>query len=205
MHQILATMERIVKVRWKSNSLIDIPAMVRDAFRASALQTALLNRRLDEFPDGFPLKKDQARSCKICNDTAWGGNSWYDKFGTKCMSCQEAVNDKVIPAELAKKDFYTFYDLNNFFCISAKKARHLIRQGIVKTRIISGKGRKTNLEIFLMSDNEQFFPPKAMLEPKVVHLEPLDEEPYSTHLPWYHYCDVLESLKDFGIVHHLGG
>lgn len=52
-------------------------------------------QKLETSPEGFHL--DDGRACVICGQPAIKENSWYDKNGIKCMSCQKALNKKIDP------------------------------------------------------------------------------------------------------------
>lgn len=55
--------------------------------------------RLKKEPKGFALE-GQGRTCSLCRNSANEGDGWYDKWGFKCMNCQDAVNKKKIPGSL---------------------------------------------------------------------------------------------------------
>src|SRR5688572_2840677 len=56
--------------------------------------------KLKESPEGFHLE-DKGYTCQLCGSSASYENSWYDKYGLKCMVCQDAINKRIIPASIA--------------------------------------------------------------------------------------------------------
>lgn len=109
-------------------------------------------RRLKKEPSGFAIAS-VGRSCCLCHQSVMG-EVWYDKWGMKCMTCQEALNKKIVPG-------YVFIDSDNNRHITAsqlswKYGLHqqtiskLIRQGRIKPRIIP-KG----ITLFLKSENPE--------------------------------------------------
>ncbi len=56
-------------------------------------------RRLARQPQGFPMA-GEGRDCWLCHTGVCHENGWYDKYGFKCMACQNAVNKRIIPGSL---------------------------------------------------------------------------------------------------------
>lgn len=94
-------------------------------------------RRLKDEPKGFSLPSE-GRTCALCHHHIMG-EMWYDKWGLKCMNCQEAYNKRIIPG-------YVFKDRDNEKHITADSLAHqtglhyqtimkLVRQGKLKARI----------------------------------------------------------------------
>lgn len=77
-------------------------------FVSHCMEEARLLRKLKDIPEGFPYDKE-GHHCAICDEITFGENSWYDKYGLKCMTCQDAINKKIIPASIAKNrnSYYT--------------------------------------------------------------------------------------------------
>jgi hypothetical protein len=107
-------------------------------------------KRLENEPKGFAIKSN-GRSCCLCHDSV-NGEVWYDKWGMKCMTCQAALNKKIIPG-------YVFKDSDNNRHITASKLqwkyglhaqtiRKLINNGTLKPRIIP-----QGITLFLKSEN----------------------------------------------------
>lgn len=62
-----------------------------------------LTNRLKENPEGFHMPEGTF-SCCICSGQVAGENSWYDANGIKCVNCQRALNEGLIPASVCKND-----------------------------------------------------------------------------------------------------
>lgn len=113
-------------------------------------------RKLEENPKGFPLE-DSGRSCCICRVGTSPENSWYDKHGIKCLSCQKALDKKVVPLYITKdwdrKTWFTSYDLQSKLGIRHITMKKLIREGKLKAREIKNKEGGTYFYVFLNKEN----------------------------------------------------
>ncbi|MGG9959990.1 hypothetical protein [Ferruginibacter sp. SUN106] len=162
--------------------------------------------KLKEFPKGYHLDENSYR-CKICEGTAKGDNSWYDKYGIKCMICQNAINEKIIPAALAKnkESWYSTDEMESYFNITGPLLNKYIKQGLIKERVILNPKNKRHLQLFLLKDNKEVLPPKKLLESRIVTVDRKGEE-YLTLEYWYEYPDVklIKKLLNYGIFDCLG-
>ena len=56
--------------------------------------------KLKDFPKGFAMDSE-GRQCGLCFKSIYGDTSgWFDKWGSKCANCQDAVNKRKIPGSL---------------------------------------------------------------------------------------------------------
>jgi len=110
-----------------------------------------LQRRLEREPKRFAIP-GECRTCPLC-DGHIDDDMWYDKWGLKCMACQDALNRKIIPGyvfrDYQKKRHVTAYTLTGIKNIHAAAIRKLVRQGKLKARAIPGNGTL----VFLRSEN----------------------------------------------------
>ncbi len=108
--------------------------------------------RLKSEPNGYAFS-GEGRTCHVCGQTCSDQDMWYDKWGMKCLNCQEALNKKIIPG-------YVFKDYDNKHHITASTLswkcnirsvtiRRLVRQGKLKARVIL----TSNTMIFLRKEN----------------------------------------------------
>ncbi len=80
---------------------------MRDLENLASLVIEMANddRRREEMlkkhPNGLHFE-DSGCCCQICGNPASKENSWFDKYGLKCMICQEAINAKIIPGSIAE-------------------------------------------------------------------------------------------------------
>ncbi|HVX01110.1 MAG TPA: hypothetical protein VHA52_11865 [Candidatus Babeliaceae bacterium] len=58
-----------------------------------------LYKRLEKEPKGFAMK-GEGRNCGLCGRNTWDEEGWFDKWGYKCMNCQDAINKRKIPSSL---------------------------------------------------------------------------------------------------------
>ena len=54
-------------------------------------------------PRGFHLE-GIGYTCFICRNSISNEETWYDKWGIKCSTCQKAIDKKIIPASVAKNE-----------------------------------------------------------------------------------------------------
>jgi hypothetical protein len=141
-------------------------------------------------PKGFLFDKS-GYCCLICGQSAPEGNSWYDKYGLKCMSCQKAVNDKIIPRSVAmnKGSWYSKSELEMYFNIKGTYLNKLIKLEILKYRIIQNSNGKVHFQLFLIKDNKNVLPPKKFLKSRTVKVIRNGEE-WFTEEYWYEFMDL---------------
>jgi len=160
-------------------------------------------QKLKEYPKGFSLG-GVGYSCFICGQgTSLNGN-WYDKYGIKCMVCQDSINRKEIPASLSKdkESWYSKYDLEGSFNLKAPTLRGWIKRGIIKARTLTYNGKGIHYQVFLIKDNKGFLPPKHMVKNQFVS-EEIDGKIWHHSEPWYKFVDPFEHLKDYGIMKYM--
>jgi hypothetical protein len=97
-------------------------------------------RRLIDEPKGFAMEAE-GRSCSLCRHGLYGElKGWYDKWGFKCMNCQDAINKRKIPGSLCKdwknEKCITDSELSYKTGLHIQTIRKLIRQGEIKARRI---------------------------------------------------------------------
>ena len=117
--------------------------------------------RLKKEPEGFHLT-DGTYNCLICHCQITGNESWYDRLGPKCLLCQKAVKDGVIPSFVCKErdSWYATWELESKFQIKHPTARKLVRQGILKARIVLADNGKPYEYIFLKKENPELIDPE---------------------------------------------
>lgn len=159
-------------------------------------------RKLEDNPKGFQLDGDY--SCSICGQSAARENGWYDKFGIKCMTCQKAVNKKIIPGSVAKNrdSWYTSYDLESRFNIDRHGLKKFIKEGVLKPRIIPNNTGRPHYQLFLIKDNKEVLPPKKMTDSQLVK-ETKDGKDWFHSEPWYKFVEPIEALKGYKIMDYL--
>jgi hypothetical protein len=159
--------------------------------------------KLEEFPKGFHLD-GIGYTCAICGGSASNENSWFDKYGIKCMICQKAVDRKEIPPSIAKKkdSWYSKTDLEIFFNIKGPAVRRLIKQGVLKARNLTTDGRQIHHQLFLIKDNKETLHPKKLLKTQMVKEITNGQEWYAWK-PWYMFVDPHEHLKGYKIMNYL--
>lgn len=113
--------------------------------------------KLTDSPNGFHLDEG-TYSCRVCQRYVTGHEGWYDKHGVKCLLCQKALEKRVIPVSVLKDrdSWYSIYDFQSYFGIKHQSIRKLVRDGVLKSRIIIGPHEKPYFELLLIKDNPGF-------------------------------------------------
>ncbi|MDD4931166.1 MAG: hypothetical protein PHG66_03380 [Candidatus Colwellbacteria bacterium] len=154
-----------------------------------------LKEKLKDHPKGFSLMDDEIYNCGICHTQIRDEELWYDKWGKKCLACQDAVNKKIIPGKICynNKDWYAVWELDSCFKLKAAAARKLIRQGVLKARIVP----KSGFEVILLKENTDVLPPKEILKYVSVPVE--GKEGAFSMTPWYEIYDPKKVLGSYKI------
>jgi hypothetical protein len=163
--------------------------------------------RLRESPGGFHLDTP-GYTCRICRAPTSSGDSWFDEHGLKCMACQNAINQKIIPPTVATDpdSYYTAQELEQNFALTTRIRRQWIRKGRLISRTITRfdkrPGKYPDLELFLIGDNAALLPPKHLVQSRMTK-ETIDGQEWHTSRPWYYVVDPKEHLKGYKIMEYL--
>jgi len=159
-------------------------------------------RQLIDFPNGFHLEGEY--SCPICGDSIANEKTWYDQYGIKCLICQKAIDDGVIPGSIAQdRDiWYSKYELEDRFNINRQTLREFVKKGVLIPRNIIGNSGRTHLQIFLIEDNKETLPPKKLTESRLVK-EDKDGKTWIRLEPWYKFVDPYKHLENYKIVNYI--
>ena len=121
------------------------------------------DQRLIEEPKGFSLE-GEGRGCAVCRRMT-RGQVWYDKNGLKCMNCQRALDNKVIPKSVCgydkRKTWFSIYDLERQLGIKPQTAKKLIKEGKLKAREIKDENGGTYFYVFLNKENPEWIKQKT--------------------------------------------
>ncbi len=158
--------------------------------------------KLTKIPQGFHI--DRGATCMICGVTKQGNELWYDKYGLKCMICQDAIDQKVIPGVSIKNNnnWYSNIEMAIYFGIKATQIRKLTKGNHLKSRNILTKDGKVHFQIFLIKDNKGFLPPKSLLATTAVK-EVIDGKEWICWKPWYKMVDPHKHLRKYAVVNFL--
>lgn len=116
--------------------------------------------RLKKEPEGFHIT-DGTYNCLVCHREISGNESWYDRWGIKCLLCTKAVKEGVIPSFVCKDrdSWYAMWELERKFGIKHPTARKLVRQGKLKARIVPYEDGSPYEYIFLKKENPDLVDP----------------------------------------------
>jgi len=121
--------------------------------KAEQRHQSLLARLKDE-PKGFHIT-DGIYECCICDKHITGDETWFDQNGTKCVSCQRAVDNQTVPSAVChdRDSWYSLQELQNHYDVSPLTLRKLIRLGKLKSRVIPDDTGKPYFHVFLIAEN----------------------------------------------------
>jgi len=114
-----------------------------------------MKERLIMAPKGFHLDED-GQPCSICNRAMKAEDSWFDKNGIKCMTCQKAVDNEVIPALVCKsrERWYSKDQMEAYFGLDDIMIKRMIKSGELKSRdIMTLDGKSLWFRLFLDQEN----------------------------------------------------
>lgn len=143
------------EVRQASERLTRFASLLIDIF----LEEKKKEKKLEEFPNGYHLEdRDGQYHCRICYRYIEGKDTWYDKYGLKCMDCQRNIDNGVIPGEICKDDSLWFkgWQLKSDLGIHPQTARKLVREGKLKVRELKDEDDNTYFRVYLVSENKEF-------------------------------------------------
>ena len=131
-----------------------------DALYKSALEEHKRKHRLKKEPEGFHLT-DGIYNCLICHVQISKETSWYDKWGIKCLLCQKAVKNGIIPSFVCKDrdSWYAIWQLEKNFGIKHQTAKKMAREGKLKARIVPYNNGDPYEYIFLKKENPNLIDP----------------------------------------------
>ena len=119
------------------------------------MKEAKRKARLKKEPDGFPV--DGQYSCRICGDSINEQTGWWDWYGQKCLLCQKAVKDGVIPTFVCEHSdsYYKMWQLTNDLKVRQPAIKKLIKEGRLHPREILNNEGKVHCYIFLKKENPE--------------------------------------------------
>lgn len=167
------------------------------------IKEAKRQKKLEANPKGFHLE-GEGYSCFICGGSISSEQTWYDKHGIKCLTCQSAIDKKIIPASVAsdKDSWYSFYDLEHHFFVNRYGVKRWIKEGLLKPRIIPVTDGGVHYQFFLIKDHEGILPPKKLTEWPIVKEQRGGEDFYHSE-PWVQHADPIEVLKGYKILDYM--
>lgn len=134
-----------------ANNLFNFVKLLYDQDKIDFYRQQLLK---DE-PKGFHFTDGGIYTCPVCHNNMSNENIWYDKSGMKCMLCQKALGKRMIPVSAIKNrdSWYSINDFDHYFGIGRQKIHKLVKEGKLKSRIVSGSNGGVHYELFLIKEN----------------------------------------------------
>lgn len=125
-----------------------------DVLFEGAMEQLKWDKRLEKEPKGFPIASE-GRTCSLCKRNVQG-EVWYDKWGMRCLDCQDAYRKKIVPGYVFNdhdnKKHITGSQLNWRFGLHAQTIKKLVRNGVLKARVVTSKNYGDTL-VFLKREN----------------------------------------------------
>ncbi len=113
-------------------------------------------QKLKKSPKGIHLEEDGSIfNCLICHRQISGKEGWWDEDGQRCMDCQRAIKEKLIPRSVLKDrdSWYADWELKSKFNIHPSTVRKLAREGKLKARLLRDKNGNIYEHIFIKKEN----------------------------------------------------
>lgn len=121
-------------------------------------QENVRKKRLEKEPKGFAIPADETYSCHICFTHINSSNGWYDKYGFKCLDCQRATDEGILPPEVFedRDSWYTDWHIENEYYIQRITIKKLVQQGELKPRIVTDPTGRHHAYVFMALENNDF-------------------------------------------------
>lgn len=118
-----------------------------------AVEDMKRDKKLREHPKGFHLEGKY--SCRLCHAGIADNETWWDKLGIKCLTCQQAYWDGVIPSFVFQNSdsYYSMWELKKYFGLHPQTARKMIKEESIHARAILNKDGKVHEYIVLKKEN----------------------------------------------------
>ncbi len=155
-------LERDSKRKWSDDEvreaierLTQFASLIIDIF----LEEKKKERKLEEFSNGYHLDDREGQyHCNICYRYITGEETWYDKYGLKCMDCQRNIDNGTIPGKICKNEDLWFknWQLKSDLGIHPMTAKKLVREGKLKVRNLIDTTGKPYFQVYLVSENKEF-------------------------------------------------
>ncbi|MDP9249006.1 MAG: hypothetical protein M3M85_00640 [bacterium] len=119
------------------------------------MKEAKRKARLKKEPEGFPV--DGQYSCRVCGDRIDPETGWWDWYGQKCLLCQKAMKDGVIPTYICEHSdsYYSMWKLTSELKVRQPAIKKLIKEGRLHPREILNNEGKVHCYIFLKKENPE--------------------------------------------------
>ncbi|MDD4111034.1 MAG: hypothetical protein PHS54_05770, partial [Clostridia bacterium] len=116
-----------------------------------------LNKRLEKNPKGFPIDAGDHYTCGVCCTSIDSSNGWYDKNGFKCLDCQKAADNGILPPDVFedRHSWYSDWGVESDFHIPELIIKKLVKQGVLKPRIVTGDTGRDHCYVFMAEENNK--------------------------------------------------
>lgn len=138
------------EARAAANNLLDLMEILLRVDREDQRR----GERLKTEPQGFPVESEN-RNCPFCMNYT-NQSLWYDKYGLKCIDCQNALRKKQVPGYIFKdhknEKHITADTLSWRYGVSKKLINGLVKRGEIRVRTIDHEGKQST-KVILRKDN----------------------------------------------------
>ncbi len=131
------------------HSLIQFADLMWDCWREDSIR----KQKLKQHPDGYPV--DGNYSCTLCGDSINPSTGWYDKYGSKCLLCQSALDKGQIPTFVFvnRDSYYPTWKLTHDLNIKTPTLRKFVKEAKLFARTIFTEAGRIHTQIFLKKEN----------------------------------------------------
>ncbi len=143
------------EVRDAAKRLVEFYSSLLDIYKEEKLK----EKKIEKFPNGYHLDdRDGQYHCRICYRYIEGKDTWYGKYGLKCIDRQKNIDNGTILGEICKDDSLLFKDwqLNSDLSTHPQTAKKLVREGKLKVRELKDEEGKMYFKVYLVSENKKF-------------------------------------------------
>jgi len=111
--------------------------------------------KLKDHPDGYHLPDGEYYNCRICYSTISGPETWYREYGTTCVICKKAIDERVVPISVItdRDSWYDSHALKDKFGLHSSTVRKMIRTGELRARTIKND-EHDYFQVFLKEENQ---------------------------------------------------
>lgn len=115
-------------------------------------------QKLKKLPKGFPIDDDGIYTCWVCFASITKTNGWYDQYGLKCLNCQRATENGILPSSVFndRSNWLSLWNIEKEFKVPPITTKKLIREGKIRARVIKQEDGTPYYYVILKNENVEF-------------------------------------------------
>lgn len=141
------------RMKYASHNVVQMARLKAEIKGAEKIR----KKRLLKEPQGFAIPGEETYSCYICLTHINSANGWYDKHGFKCLDCQRASNEGILPPEVFDEEnsWYSDWHIESEFFIPRPTIKKLVLNGYLKPRIVTHADGRHHEYVFMALENNE--------------------------------------------------